>query len=88
MFVMVYPCSSIRSPAHQNYVLHQKRRQLIKYIQNVYFLYSSLSISGSFTVTFLHVIPWHFLHGEEQFNLALLQEQVFPHGPLEPQCTN
>ena len=48
--------------------------------------YSSSSTSGSMTGALVQVIPWHSLQMEAQFKPTFLQEQQFPHGPLQPQC--
>ena len=38
------------------------------------------------TGTLVQVIPWHSLQVEAKLKRAFLQEQLFPHGPLQPQC--
>ena len=48
--------------------------------------YSSSSTSGSMTGTLVQVIPRHSLQVEAKLKQAFLQEQLFPHGPLQPQC--
>ena len=37
------------------------------------------------TGALVQVIPWHSLQVEAQSKPAFLQEQLFPHGPLQPQ---
>ena len=47
--------------------------------------YSSSSTSNSLTGALAQEIPWHCLQVKAQFKPPFLQEQLFPHGPLQPQ---
>ena len=57
--------------------------KLIKYVQKFLPCLSS-STSGSLTGA---LVQWHSLQMEAQFKPAFLQEQLFPHGPLQLQHT-
>ena len=58
--------------------------KLIKYVQNVSFIFIFLNFRlNDWSIG--KVIPWHSLQVEAQFKPAFLQEQPFPHGPLQPQ---